>query len=151
MTERTDFHIRTKKELSNKARDISGFTNREIYELGCRVIIEENQNKIDAEILELHNLLDAVDDVTDSIKSRLMNKEIPSKPNYDKNDEKEIKRNIIPLELFKEIVVYYMDDYNITDIKDLNMKNKDLFRFVIINSSNHNFSIDDINKLYNSK
>ena len=151
MVERTDFHIRTTKDLSNKARDISGLSNREIYELGCRTIIEGDQSKIDAEILEMHDITNKLNELTESVRSRLKNKEMPTRPSSGNNDEKEIKRNIIPLELFKEIVLFYMEDYNVTDVKDLNMKNKDIFRFIIINSAHHNFSIANINDLYNSK
>ena len=44
-----------------------------------------------------------------------------------------------------------MEDYNITNIKDLNIKNREIFRFVLINSAHHDLSIGDINDLYNSK
>ena len=44
-----------------------------------------------------------------------------------------------------------MVDYNITNIKDLNFKNKKIFRFVLINLAHHDLSMGDINGLYNSK
>lgn len=149
---KVDFHIKANKAKSDKAKKISGFSNREIFELGCKYIIENNQNKLDIEIMELHDAIDKVNELTESIKSKLKNKEVPTEPSSEiDNDEKEIKRNILPLELFKEMVLYYMEDYDITDIKDLNMKNKEIFRFVLINSAHHDFSIGDINDLYNSK
>ncbi len=149
---KVDFHIKANKAKSDKAKEISGFTNREIFELGCKYIIENNQNKLDTEIMELHDAMDKINELKESIRNKLKNKEVPTEPSPDIiNDEKEIKRNILPLELFKEMVLYYMEDYDVTDIKDLNMKNKDIFRFVLINSAHHNFSIEDINDLYNSK
>ena len=151
MVERADFHIRTKKALSCKARDLSGLSNREIYELGCRVILEQNENKIDGEVLELHEAIDKVNELTNSVRCRLKNKEVPTEPGPGINDDEELKRNIIPLDLFKEMVLYYMEEYNITNIKDLNIKNRQIFRFVLINSAHHDLSIEDINDLYNSK
>ncbi len=83
----------------------------------------------------LHDAINTVNELTESIKCKLKDKEVPTEPSPGNNDEKEIKRNIIPLELFKEIVLYYMEDYNITNIKDLNIKNREIFRFVLINSA----------------
>ena len=54
----------------------------------------------------------------------------------------------MPLDLFKEICLYYMDDFDITDINDLTNKNKEIFRFVLINLSHHKLTIADINELY---
>ena len=148
---KVDFHIKANKAKSDKAKKISGFSNREIFELGCKYIIESNQNKLDAEIMELHDAMDKLNELTESVKSRLKNREVPTEPSPDINDEKEIKRNIIPFELFKEMVLYYMEYYEINDINDLNMENNEIFRFVLINSAHYNFSIGDINDLYNSK
>ena len=109
------------------------------------------KNRLDAEIMELHDAINTVNELTESIKCKLKDKEVPTEPGPGSNDEKEIKRNILPLELFKEMVLYYMDDYDITNINDLNMKNKKIFRFVLINLAHHDLTIGDINDLYNSK
>ncbi|MCQ2971901.1 MAG: hypothetical protein MJ209_01180 [archaeon] len=148
MAEKQDFHICADKKMSMKAKELSGLTNRQIYELGCQCIIDQNKNKLDAEILELHESMERVNELTASIISKLKDKDVPTKPSDDKNDETELKRNILPLDLFKEMVLYYMDDFNITDLQDLGSKNKELFRFVLINLAHYNLNIDDINKLY---
>jgi hypothetical protein len=148
---KVDFHIKADKTKLDKAKKLSGFTNREIFELGCQFVIENNQNRLDAEIMELHDAINTVNELTESIKCKLKDKEVPTEPGPGSNDEKEIKRNILPLELFKEMVLYYMDDYDITNINDLNMKNKKIFRFVLINLAHHDLTIGDINDLYNSK
>ena len=41
-----------------------------------------------------------------------------------------------------------MDDYDIADLQELNNKNKEIFRFVLINLAHHDLSIEDMNKLY---
>lgn len=47
MGEKQDFHIKADKALKVKAQDLSGLTNREIFELGCKAAIEQNQNRLD--------------------------------------------------------------------------------------------------------
>ena len=152
MSEKQDFHIKADKKISLKARELSGLSNRELYELGCKVAIEENRNILDAEILELNEIMERADELYDSIRMRLKEKEVPTEPGDNLNmDEKELKRNILPLDLFKEMVFYYMDDFDIDNIEDLNSKNKDIFRFVLINSAHYEMSVDEINELYNSR
>ena len=150
MAERADFHVRTNKALKDKAQDLSGLSNREIFELGCRAAIEQHQNILDAEITELNDCIDRANELTASIKSRLKDKEVPTRPGDDSdNDEEAFRRNHIPLDLFKEMALYYMDDFDITDLQDLGNKNKEVFRFVLINLAHHKMSIEDVNELYN--
>lgn len=151
MAERTDFHVRADKQKMDKAKELSGLSNREIFELGCQIAIEQNQNILDTEILELNELTERVNELTDSIKSRLKDKEVPTRPSMGTDDEEELKRNIIPFDLFKEIVEYYMKDFNITDINDLNSKHKEIFQFVLINIAHYQMSLEDLNNLYNSE
>ena len=109
------------------------------------------KNRLDAEIMGLHDAINTVNELTESIKCKLKDKEVPTEPGPGINADEELKRNIIPLDLFKEMVLYYMEEYNITNIKDLNIKNRQIFRFVLINSAHHDLSIENINDLYNSK
>lgn len=149
MRERVDFHVKADKAMSLKARELSGLTNRELYELGCQIAIEQNRNRLDAEILELNELRDRINELEDSILELLKDKEVPTKPDVQsKPEDDDFKRNILPLELFKEICLYYMDDFDITNINDLTNKNKEIFRFVLMNLNHHNLSMDDINELY---
>jgi len=149
MRERVDFHVKADKAMSVEARELSGLTNRELYELGCRVAIEQNRNVLDAEILELNELMDRVNELRSSIMMRLKDKEVPTKPSDGaETDDDELRRNHIPLDLFKEMVLYYMDDYDITDLQELNSKNKEIFRFVLINLAHHDLKMEDINELY---
>ena len=149
MGERVDFHVKADKAMSVKARELSGLTNRELYELGCQIAIEQNRNRLDAEILELNELRDRINELEDSILELLKDKEVPTKPDVQsKPEDDDFKRNILPLELFKEICLYYMDDFDITNINDLTNKNKEIFRFVLMNLNHHNLSMDDINELY---
>lgn len=148
MSERVDFHVRADKAKADKAKELTGLSNREIYEFGCAMLIEQNRNILDAEILELHDAMDRVNELTASIRSRLKDKEVPTKPSDDENDPEELRRNILPLDLFKEMVLYYMDDFDITNLEDLGSKNKEIFRFVLINLANHDLNMEDINSLY---
>lgn len=149
MAEKKDFHVVADKEMGMKAKELSGLTNREIFELGCQVAIEQNVNVLDTEILELNDLMDRVEELTQCIRSRLRDKEVPTRPSTDSdNDDEEMRRNYIPLDLFKEMVFYYMDDFGIDDLQDLNSKNKEIFRFVLINLAHHKMSMDDMNELY---
>lgn len=148
MKPKVDFHIKADKAKADKAKELSGLTNREIYELGCQVAIEQNMNVLDTEILELHEAMDRVNELTASITSRLKDKEVPTQPTDDENDPEELKRNHLPLDLFKEIVLYYMDDFDIVDVQDLSTKNKEIFRFVLINLAHHDMTMEDINELY---
>ena len=149
MAERADFHIRTNKALKDKAQELSGLTNREIFELGCQAAIEQHQNILDAEITELNDCIDRANELTASIRSRLRDKEVPTRPTDGiDNDEDELRRNHLPLDLFKEMLMYYMDDYDITDLQELSGKNKEVFRFVLMNLAHHEMSIDDVNELY---
>ena len=149
MGEKQDFHIKADKGMAVRAKELSGMTNRELYELGCQVAIEQDRNILDAEILELNDCIDRVNELTASIRSRLKDKEVPTKPSDStENDEEEMRRNHLPLDLFKEIVLYYMDDYDITDLQELGNKNKEIFRFVLMNLSHHEMSINDVNELY---
>ena len=43
---KVDFHIKADKTKLDKAKKLSGFTNREIFELGCQFVIENNQKQI---------------------------------------------------------------------------------------------------------
>ena len=137
------------KAKADKAKELSGLTNRELYELGCQIAIEQNRNVLDTEILELHDAMDKVNELTASIRSRLKDKEVPTRPsdNAD-NEEEELRRNILPLDLFKEMVLYYMDDFDITDLQELSSKNKEIFRFVLINLAHYEMSMEDVNQLY---
>jgi len=148
MSERADFHVRADKVKTEKAKELTGYTNREIFEFGCAMLIEQNRNILDAEILELNDAMDRVNELTVSIRTRLKDKEVPTKPSDDENDPEELRRNILPLDLFKEMVLYYMDDFDITNLEDLGSKNKEIFRFVLINLANHDLNMEDINSLY---
>ena len=148
MSERADFHVRADKVKTEKAKELTGYTNREIFEFGCAMIIEQNRNILDAEILELNAALDRVNELTASIRSHLKDKEVPTKPSDDENDPEELRRNILPLDLFKEMVLYYMDDFDISNLEDLSSKNKEIFRFVLINLAHYDLNMEDINKLY---
>ena len=131
------------------AKELSGLTNRELYELGCQIAIEQNRNVLDTEILELHDAMDKVNELTASIRSRLKDKEVPTRPSDNaENEEEELRRNILPLDLFKEMVLYYMDDFDITDLQDLGSKNKEIFRFVLINLAHYEMSMEDVNQIY---
>lgn len=149
MRPKVDFHIKADKAKADKAKELSGLTNRELYELGCQIAIEQNRNVLDTEILELHDAMDKVNELTASIRSRLKDKEVPTRPsdNAD-NEEEELRRNILPLDLFKEMVLYYMDDFDITDLQELSSKNKEIFRFVLINLAHYEMSMEDVNQLY---
>ena len=150
MSEKQDFHIKADKDMAIRAKELSGLTNRELYELGCQVAIEQNRNILDAEILELNDCIDRVNELTASIRSRLKDKEVPTKPSdIASTNEEEMRRNHLPLDLFKEIALYYMDDYDITDLQELSGKNKEVFRFVLINIAHHDMTMEDINELYN--
>lgn len=81
----------------------------------------------------------------------MKDKEVPKKPSMGIDDEEELKRNIMPFDLFKEIVLYYMEDFNLTDINDLNSKNKEIFQFVLINLAHYNMKLEDLNNLYNTE
>ena len=99
--------------------------------------------------MELNDCIDRANELTESIRSRLRDKEVPTKPSDDADtDDEEMRRNHLPLDLFKEMVLYYMDDYDIDDLQDLSGKNKEVFRFVLMNIAHHNMSMDDINDLY---
>ena len=148
MNERADFHVRANKAKTEKAKDLTGYTNREIFEFGCEMLIEQNRNKLDAEILELNDALDRVNELTASITSHLKDKEVPTRPSDGENDPEELRRNHLPLDLFKEMVLYYMDDFDITDLEELGNKNKEIFRFVLMNVAYHNISIEELNELY---
>ena len=148
MAEKKDFHILADSKMASQAKELSGLTHRQIFELGCQTAIEQNRNILDTEILELNDAMDRVNELTASIRSRLQEKEVPTKPTDDENDPEELRRNILPLDLFKEMVLYYMDDFDIDNLEDLGSKNKEIFRFVLINLAHHKMSIEDINKLY---
>ena len=148
MAEKKDFHILADSKMASKAKELSGLTHRQIFELGCQAAIEQNRNILDAEILELNDAMDRVNELTASIRSRLKDKEVPTKPSDDENDPEELRRNILPLDLFKEMVLYYMDDFDITNLEDLGSKNKEIFKFVLINLANHDLNMEDINSLY---
>ena len=148
MKEKQDFHIKADKAMSVKAKELSGLSNRELYELGCKIAIEQNRNVLDTEILELHDARDKVNELTKSIRSRLKDKEVPTRPSDDENDPDELKRNILPLDLFKEMVFYYMDDFDITDLQELGSKNKEIFRFVLINLAHYEITMEELNQLY---
>ena len=148
MKEKQDFHIKADKAMSVKAKELSGLSNRELYELGCKTAIEQNRNVLDTEILELHDAMDKINELTASIKSRLKDKEVPTRPSDGENDPEELRRNHLPLDLFKEMVMYYMDDFDIKDLEELGNKNKEIFRFVLMNVAHHNISIEELNELY---
>ena len=148
MSGTSDFHVRADTDKTKKAKELTGYTNRELFEFACDLIIEQNKNILDIEILELNDAIDRTNELNASIKSRLKDKEVPTPPSDDENDPNELRRNYLPVNLFKEIVLYYMDDYDITDLQELNNKNKEIFRFVLINLAHHDLSIEDMNKLY---
>ena len=148
MKPKVDFHIKADKAKADMAKELSGLTNRELYELGCQIAIEQNRNVLDTEILELHDAMDKVNELTKSIRLRLKDKEVPTRPSDFAEDDDELRRNHLPLDLFKEIVLYYMDDYDITDLQELGNKNKEIFRFVLMNLSHHEMTINDVNELY---
>jgi len=149
MKPKVDFHIKADKAKADMAKELSGLTNRELYELGCQIAIEQNRNVLDTEILELHDAMDKVNELTKSIRLRLKDKEVPTRPSdFAEDGDDELRRNHLPLDLFKEIVLYYMDDYDITDLQELGNKNKEIFRFVLMNLSHHEMSINDVNELY---
>ena len=148
MAEKKDFHIIADSQMASKAKELSGLTHRQLFELGCQAAIEQNRNILDAEILELNDAMDRVNELTASIRSRLKDKEVPTKPSDDDNDPEELRRNILPLDLFKEMLFYYMDDFDITKLQDLGSKNKEIFRFVLINIAHYNLSMDEINEEY---
>ena len=149
MGEKQDFHIKADKKLKDKAQDLSGLTNREIFELGCQAAIEQHQNVLDAEILELNDCIDRVNELTASIRDRLKDKEVPTKPSDTaESDDEELRRNHLPLDLFKEMAFYYMDDFDIDDLQELTNKNKQIFRFVLINIAHHDLTMEDLNEEY---
>ena len=148
MAEKKDFHIIADSQMASKAKELSGLSHRQLFELGCQAAIEQNRNILDAEILELNDAMDRVNELTASIRLRLKDKEVPTKPSDDDNDPEELRRNILPLDLFKEMLFYYMDDFDITKLQDLGSKNKEIFRFVLINIAHYNLSMDEINEEY---
>ena len=149
MKEKLDCHIQVDKELTNEAKELTGLTHKEIYEYGCKALIMRNRNPIDFEITELNTITKRLKELTPLIMKRLKHKEVPTKPNeYDNNDEEGMLRNILPLDMFKEIVLYYMDDFNITDIEDIGSKNREVFQFILINLTHYGMEFDDINELY---
>lgn len=148
MAEKKDFHIIADMQMASKAKELSGLTHRQLFELGCQAAIEQNRNILDAEILELNDAMDRVNELTASIRSRLKDKEVPTRPSDDDNDPEELRRNILPLDLFKEMLFYYMDDFDITELQELGGKNKEIFRFVLINIAHYNLSMDEINEEY---
>ena len=148
MGERADFHIRANKAQTDKVKELTGLSNREIFEFGLKTLLEQNQNMLDTEILELHDAMDKVNELTESIRMRLKDKEVPTRPGRYSDDENEIKRNIIPLDLLKEMILYYMDEYNINELSELSNKNKEIFQFVIINISHYNLKMDELDDLY---
>lgn len=78
------------------------------------MLIEQHRNILDSEIIELNELTERIGELTESIKERLKDKEVPTRPSMDvDSDENEMKRNILPFDLFKEMVLYYMDDFDI--------------------------------------
>ena len=148
MVQKKDFHIIADSQMASKAKELSGLSHRQLFELGCQAAIEQNRNILDTEILELNDAMDRVNELTASIRSRLKDKEVPTKPSDDDNDPEELRRNILPLDLFKEMLFYYMDDFDITKLQDLGSKNKEIFRFVLINIAHYNLSMDEINEEY---
>ena len=148
MVQKKDFHIIADSQMASKAKELSGLSHRQLFELGCQAAIEQNRNILDAEILGLNDAMDRVNELTASIRSRLKDKEVPTKPSDDDNDPEELRRNILPLDLFKEMLFYYMDDFDITELQDLSGKNKEIFRFVLINIAHYNLSMDEINEEY---
>ena len=58
MKPKVDFHIKADKAKADMAKELSGLTNRELYELGCQIAIEQNRNVLDTQILELHEAMD---------------------------------------------------------------------------------------------
>ena len=149
VAEKKDFHIIADSKMASKAKELSGLTHRQLFELGCQAAIEQNRNILDTEILELNDAMDRVNELTASIRSRLKDKEVPTKPSDDDNDPEELRRNILPLDLFKEMVLYYMDDFDITDLQELSSKNKEIFRFVLINLAHYEITMEELNELYN--
>ena len=93
MKPKVDFHIKADKAKADMAKELSGLTNRELYELGCQIAIEQNRNVLDTQILELHEAMDKVNELTASIKSRLKDKEVPTRPSDDaETDDEELKK-----------------------------------------------------------
>ena len=148
MVQKKDFHIIADSQMASKAKELSGLSHRQLFELGCQAAIEQNRNILDTEILELNDAMDRVNELTASIRSRLKDKEVPTKPSDDDNDPEELRRNILPLDLFKEMVLYYMDDFDITDLQELSSKNKEIFRFVLINLAHYEITMEELNELY---
>ena len=148
MAEKKDFHIIADSQMASKAKELSGLTHRQLFELGCQAAIEQNRNILDTEILELNDAMDRINELTASIRSRLKDKEVPTRPSDDDNDPEELRRNILPLDLFKEMVLYYMDDFDITDLQELGSKNKEIFRFVLINLAHYEITMEELNQLY---
>ena len=146
VAEKKDFHIIADSKMASKAKELSGLTHRQLFELGCQAAIEQNRNILDTEILELNDAMDRVNELTASIRSRLKDKEVPTKPSDDDNDPEELRRNILPLDLFKEMVLYYMDDFDITDLQELSSKNKEIFRFVLINLAHYEITMEELNE-----
>ena len=46
------------------------------------------------------------------------------------------------------MVLYYMDDFDITDLQELGSKNKEIFRFVLINLAHYEITMEELNELY---
>ena len=114
MAERVDFHVKADKAMSVKARELSGLTNRELYELGCQIAIEQNRNRLDAEILELNELRDRINELEDSILELLKDKEVPTKPDVESDPEDDdFRRNILPLDLFKDTFRTFRNSFSI--------------------------------------
>lgn len=44
---------------------------------------------------------------------------------------------------------YYMDDFDIDNLQELTNKNKQIFRFVLINIAHHDLTMEDLNEEYN--
>ena len=107
MVQKKDFHIIADSQMASKAKELSGLSHRQLFELGCQAAIEQNRNILDTEILELNDAMDRVNELTASIRLRLKDKEVPTKPSDDDNDPEELRRNILPLDLFKEMLFYY--------------------------------------------
>ena len=93
MAEKVDFHVKADKAMSVKAKELSGMTNRQLYELGCKIAIEQNRNRLDAEILEINELMDRVNELQDSILELLKDKEVPTKPDVESDpDDDDFRR-----------------------------------------------------------
>lgn len=149
MGAKVDFHIKVDKAVTDKAKELSGLTYKELFELGCKAAIEQYQTVLDREILELNDCMDRANELTESIRKKLKDKEVPTGPdNTTDTTGDDVRRNHIPFDLFKEMVLFYMDDYGITDLDDLGSKNKEVFKFVLINMAYHGMTMDEINELY---